>query len=201
MSDVEKQQLREDIAQEKFDKCALRKWLCNFVCCLPRPVSDHRSAPAAACLPAAFDELDSDEKMSVGGTIGGRRGGEARKKQMAEEHGGDVHAAYSEMGQSGTKNGAQQLASPPVMPACLSDTRHLGGVTSLDCPPCCVCLETQHVVVMLPLPPPTSPGLCLLRSVQAATAPGTSTTLKRRPSTLTPTIPTSNPETEAESEP
>lgn len=27
--------------------------------------------------------------MSVGGTIGGKRGGEARKKQMAEEHGGE----------------------------------------------------------------------------------------------------------------
>lgn len=43
--------------------------------------------------------------MSVGGTIGGRRGGEARKQQMAEEHGGDVHAAYSEMGQTGAKKG------------------------------------------------------------------------------------------------
>eukprot|EP00878_Enallax_costatus_P011393 GHUV01011896.1.p2 GENE.GHUV01011896.1~~GHUV01011896.1.p2 ORF type:complete len:100 (+),score=35.51 GHUV01011896.1:93-392(+) len=52
-----------------------------------------------------FEELDSDEKMSVGGTIGGQRGGEARKKQMAEEHGGDVHAAYSEMGQTGAKKG------------------------------------------------------------------------------------------------
>jgi hypothetical protein len=28
--------------------------------------------------------------MSVGGTIGGKRGGEARKKQMAEEHGGEA---------------------------------------------------------------------------------------------------------------
>jgi hypothetical protein len=43
--------------------------------------------------------------MSVGGTIGGRRGGEARKKQMAEEHGGDVHEAYSQMGQTGAKKG------------------------------------------------------------------------------------------------
>lgn len=73
MSDAEKQQLREEIAQEKFDK--------------------------------SFEELDSDEKMSVGGTIGGRRGGEARKKQMAEEHGGDVHEAYSQMGQTGAKKG------------------------------------------------------------------------------------------------
>jgi len=29
-----------------------------------------------------FEQLDSDEKMSVGGTIGGRRGGNVRKKQM-----------------------------------------------------------------------------------------------------------------------
>lgn len=42
----------------------------------------------------------------VAGTIGGRRGGEARKKQMAEEHGGDVHAAYAEMGKTGAKKGA-----------------------------------------------------------------------------------------------
>lgn len=47
--------------------------------------------------------------MSVGGTIGGRRGGEARKKQMAEEHGGDVHAAYSEMGQTGAKKGEHHV--------------------------------------------------------------------------------------------
>lgn len=59
--------------------------------------------------------------MSVGGTIGGRRGGEARKQQLAEEHGGDVHAAYSEMGQSGAKKGAQQLASPPVTLASVSE--------------------------------------------------------------------------------
>ena len=49
------------------------------------------------------------QKMSVGGTIGGRRGGEARKQQMAEEHGGDVHAAYSEMGQTGAKKGEWRL--------------------------------------------------------------------------------------------
>eukprot|EP00879_Flechtneria_rotunda_P003120 GHRR01003341.1.p2 GENE.GHRR01003341.1~~GHRR01003341.1.p2 ORF type:complete len:101 (+),score=34.13 GHRR01003341.1:109-411(+) len=73
MADEDRQQLREEIAQEKYGK--------------------------------PFEELDSDEKMSVGGTIGGRRGGEARKKQMAEEHGGDVHAAYSEMGSTGAKKG------------------------------------------------------------------------------------------------
>jgi hypothetical protein len=33
--------------------------------------------------------------MSVGGTIGGKRGGEARKKQMAEEHGGEWLMKFS----------------------------------------------------------------------------------------------------------
>lgn len=45
--------------------------------------------------------------MSVGGTIGGRRGGEARKQQMAAEHGGDVHEAYADMGKTGAKKGEQ----------------------------------------------------------------------------------------------
>lgn len=31
--------------------------------------------------------------------VGGTKGGQARKEQMADEHGGDVHAAYAEMGQ------------------------------------------------------------------------------------------------------
>lgn len=31
----------------------------------------------------------------------GKQGGEARKEQMAEEHGGDVHAAYADLPQTG----------------------------------------------------------------------------------------------------
>ena len=34
-------------------------------------------------------------------------GGEARKQQMAAEHGGDVHAAYAEMGSKGGQTGGQ----------------------------------------------------------------------------------------------
>lgn len=34
------------------------------------------------------------EKVAVGGT----KGGQARKEQMASEHGGDASAGYSEMG-------------------------------------------------------------------------------------------------------
>lgn len=30
----------------------------------------------------SFEECDTQQKMAVGGTIGGRRGGEGRKKQM-----------------------------------------------------------------------------------------------------------------------
>jgi hypothetical protein len=42
----------------------------------------------------------------VGGTIGGHsegasKGGQARKEQMAAEHGGDASAGYSEMGRQG----------------------------------------------------------------------------------------------------
>jgi hypothetical protein len=61
-------------------------------------------------LPPLFLHCIILQKMSVGGTIGGRRGGEARKKQMAEEHGGDAHAAYSEMGKTGAKKGGQRRA-------------------------------------------------------------------------------------------
>lgn len=50
--------------------------------------------------------------MSVGGTIGGQRGGQARKEQMAREAGGSgagdeaaVHEAYSQMGKSGAEKG------------------------------------------------------------------------------------------------
>eukprot|EP00775_Hariotina_reticulata_P008296 gene8296-8482_t len=76
MADEDRSQMRNEIAQEKFNK--------------------------------NFEELSSEEKMSVGGSIGGKRGGEARKQQMADEHGGDVHAAYSEMGKSGGQKGAKQ---------------------------------------------------------------------------------------------
>jgi hypothetical protein len=57
-----------------------------------------------------FEALDSDEKMSVGGTIGDRRGGEARKAQMAGGDASDeakVHDAYSKMGKTGAKKGAR----------------------------------------------------------------------------------------------
>jgi hypothetical protein len=33
--------------------------------------------------------------------VGGTKGGQARKAQMSEEHGGDTHAAYAEMGAKG----------------------------------------------------------------------------------------------------
>eukprot|EP00877_Chromochloris_zofingiensis_P007538 jgi/Chrzof1/3037/Cz12g09070.t1 len=52
-----------------------------------------------------FDDLDSDEKMSVGGTIGGKRGGQARKEQMGGDDPEKVHEAYSEMGKTGAKKG------------------------------------------------------------------------------------------------
>jgi hypothetical protein len=38
--------------------------------------------------------LAANEKKAVGGV----KGGESRKQQMADGAGGDVHAAYSEMG-------------------------------------------------------------------------------------------------------
>jgi len=44
-----------------------------------------------------YDELSTNEKRSVAGTIGG----EHRKERMSEAKGGDTHAAYSELGQKG----------------------------------------------------------------------------------------------------
>jgi hypothetical protein len=54
-----------------------------------------------------FDECEPTERQSVGGTLGG----ETRKEQMAQEHGGGeegVHKAYAEMGASGGKKGTQE---------------------------------------------------------------------------------------------
>jgi hypothetical protein len=45
----------------------------------------------------SYEQLDTSEKRSCAGTIGG----ETRKEQMTQEHGGDTHAAYSEMGTKG----------------------------------------------------------------------------------------------------
>lgn len=44
---------------------------------------------------------------SVGGVIGGQ----TRKQQMAEEHGGDVHEAYAEMGQQGGQARGERTSS------------------------------------------------------------------------------------------
>lgn len=44
-----------------------------------------------------YDSLDTNQKKAVGG----KHGGEARKEQLAEQAGGDVHAAYSKMGSQG----------------------------------------------------------------------------------------------------
>ncbi|KAL6749933.1 hypothetical protein V8C86DRAFT_3144413 [Haematococcus lacustris] len=43
----------------------------------------------------SFDELETNEQKSVGGTFGGNK----RKEQMTEATGGDTHKAYSEMSQ------------------------------------------------------------------------------------------------------
>lgn len=43
--------------------------------------------------------------LTVSHAVGGRRGGEARKQQMAEQAGGDVSKAYSDMGQTGAVKG------------------------------------------------------------------------------------------------
>lgn len=48
----------------------------------------------------SYEELGTNEKKAVGGV----KGGEARKQQMADEAGGDVHAAYSEMGSKGGRS-------------------------------------------------------------------------------------------------
>eukprot|EP00877_Chromochloris_zofingiensis_P003420 jgi/Chrzof1/13079/Cz07g19020.t1 len=42
----------------------------------------------------SFDDLEGRERQSVGGT----KGGQARKEQLASEHGGDASAGYSDMG-------------------------------------------------------------------------------------------------------
>jgi hypothetical protein len=54
-----------------------------------------------------FNELDSDEKMSVGGSYGRKKGGDVRKEQMSEQgttEDGKMKG-YSEMGSTGAKKG------------------------------------------------------------------------------------------------
>eukprot|EP00775_Hariotina_reticulata_P005711 gene5711-5951_t len=58
----------------------------------------------------SFDELETNQQKAVGGAMGGPKGGEARKEQMAAEHGGDVHAAYAEMGSKGGEARKEQMA-------------------------------------------------------------------------------------------
>eukprot|EP00882_Tetradesmus_deserticola_P001400 GHRQ01001516.1.p1 GENE.GHRQ01001516.1~~GHRQ01001516.1.p1 ORF type:complete len:139 (+),score=41.07 GHRQ01001516.1:16-432(+) len=53
----------------------------------------------------SYEELGTNEMKAVGGMKGGQIGGEARKEQMAAEHGGDVHAAYADMGSKGGEKG------------------------------------------------------------------------------------------------
>jgi hypothetical protein len=45
----------------------------------------------------SFDECTPEERLSVGGTLGGER----RKEEMAEAAGGDASKAYAEMGAKG----------------------------------------------------------------------------------------------------
>jgi hypothetical protein len=68
MAHQDKQQLREEIAQEKFDKVwvtAMAQTPCKLLASL--------KASSPAWRTQSWEQLDSDEKMSVGGTIGGRR--------------------------------------------------------------------------------------------------------------------------------
>jgi len=80
----------------------------------------------------SFEECDMSEKQSVGGTIGGRRGGEIRKQQMMEEGGVDEETgkmkAYSEMGQSGAKKGgyATEFAHDPALKEKFTGDAHYG---------------------------------------------------------------------------
>lgn len=58
---------------------------------------EEKNAVAQEKYGADFEELSGKERQSVAGTIGGNK----RKEQMAEATGGDVHEAYSQMGQKG----------------------------------------------------------------------------------------------------
>lgn len=51
-----------------------------------------------------FDSCTPEERLSVGGTLGGER----RKEQMSSEKGGDVSAAYSELGKKAHEEGGKQ---------------------------------------------------------------------------------------------
>jgi hypothetical protein len=62
----------------------------------PRPLSHNHSKD--------FEQLDSEQRQSVGGTIGG----EHAKAKMAAEHGGDASAGYAEMGKKGGEARAEQ---------------------------------------------------------------------------------------------
>jgi hypothetical protein len=59
------------------------------------------------CLGVPSAHCAANEKKAVGGV----KGGESRKQQMADEAGGDVHAAYSEMGSKVTTAGGVQDCS------------------------------------------------------------------------------------------
>ncbi|WIA13314.1 hypothetical protein OEZ86_006586 [Tetradesmus obliquus] len=76
-----------------------------------------------------YEELGTNEKKAVGGVKGGQIGGEARKEQMANEHGGDVHAAYAEMGSKGGETRKDQMAEEHGgdVSAGYSEMGHQGG--------------------------------------------------------------------------
>lgn len=83
-----------------------------------------------------FDDLDSDEKMSVGGTIGGKRGGQARKEQMGGDDPEKVHEAYSEMGKTGAKKGGYHLTIDVFQGRTCLRTTCVPHVTTGICTPC-----------------------------------------------------------------